>query len=1365
MATYVFPITHSPQMSDGLPQPTLAHSPPPFTPVHSPHHSVNSSVSSRTPIHTLSIREYRKQQHTPNPHIETPSGKTLRRKAAAPTLNTAKPKSSVQTARPQSQSTSRPLHLSHSAHQLNISHRSPFEQQLLANHLGRAQSAEPRTQGGSISSISTTTSSGKVGHFKSRKRLPKPPTVTNLAPLSSHLAPTRSILRHPRISTALDVSADHSHADETPTTHTTSTFSLSRFPQPPHLEDPSFSHSHHNNEHTRIATLSHTSTAPATPPATPATIHYRGASFDLVNPHDSLLLHDIVTPSKDFGSSEYFLIPTSEEPFPDISDMAPKRALYGDFTAAHAGIMRRAEDSFSSSNLDLPLPPTPAAISPDSSAYTSPIYSPDSNFAPPPLAVAKAPNESRFSLRQLTRTLTKRLGKSPEKQQIGRELQELQKLPTSLVSMSVHGEYPRPLQETYVTTPQSAYFPLGPTSPVTPTSPDEPFEHEDIEVELSRRHPFQRYDSEPMASLIPDDDYSTQAGRVDDPRTSMSGGYLVSKPYYDDIESIYASSSIYTSDDRRRSNYQQSLGGTRQSNPFLRYSGVDASSFANEDNPEGLYVYSSRSNRKSQPLSQDMYRRMAMQEKTDTISKIIDQYDPNVITNNTPSMVSEARNTEHGFSASEPYPLDELTTSDHEQCSKATSGLSQFTFGMTEDQSVEQGRGVGSHLNQQSTLARDAGLSPRVPAPLAPPFHFAGDSYRMPHPESSAMFSNQSYNSYGDTRNLLGISQTDGLGLSVSSQLLPTSSSYSEAAVKSLKPSSSYSQPASPAGPPTPQEALDQADQIFQNASNEQKQAEKGIPAMWVRRSSGSLLLAKQNSVPTLENRLSSGSGAATAGLTAPRASNDGDWESVAGNSQPCRDSCGSAAEYGSIADYSSSEGTRNSLGLNSDGSLPSWVGQNHSQGVSIYSHPSPIRAHHNPFSSSPPQLRPQGWIEPSSPPLGSSPPAATTVPGFRFSTHSEDIVSLEATEQPYALAPWANGYTFSDKKTLELLASGPNDKIMVETERVGVYRNDYDQTCEEGLGVMAMTSSPVSIFDGPNTFERENTFEKLCVIGPKGNLTGTPRGTGMHETGSSVADTSSPGQMTPGTARAYPGFYASPFPATGSVTTIQQSPWPVEPGYEPTPSQMTLYPRPTGLEPVAETSPDPGAKRRESIRSSTSLQKSQRRVSRSNVPGQTKLRQMVLAPGTARKTLSSADTRFSQYMGSERPSTSDTTTPLSPGPQVSIGTLPIVRTLIAHQHSPHLLSVEKDLGREDEERRHKLSWVILAVFCILPPCMFLYRVYGDRIMTSLTKGDVGTCTSKSKRVAFIGGIAVNTGLITAIVVPIIVLHALGAAS
>ena len=62
-----------------------------------------------------------------------------------------------------------------------------------------------------------------------------------------------------------------------------------------------------------------------------------------------------------------------------------------------------------------PLPPTPVAESPGSSLYTSPLHSPDSNFEISPLAVKKPANESRFSLKQLTRSLTKKLVRSPEK--------------------------------------------------------------------------------------------------------------------------------------------------------------------------------------------------------------------------------------------------------------------------------------------------------------------------------------------------------------------------------------------------------------------------------------------------------------------------------------------------------------------------------------------------------------------------------------------------------------------------------------------------------------------------------------------------------------------------------------------------------------------------------------------------------------------------------------------------------------------------------------------------------------------------------------------------------------------------------------
>jgi hypothetical protein len=153
----------------------------------------------------------------------------------------------------------------------------------------------------------------------------------------------------------------------------------------------------------------------------------------------------------------------------------------------------------------------------------------------------------------------------------------------------------------------------------------------------------------------------------------------------------------------------------------------------------------------------------------------------------------------------------------------------------------------------------------------------------------------------------------------------------------------------------------------------------------------------------------------------------------------------------------------------------------------------------------------------------------------------------------------------------------------------------------------------------------------------------------------------------------------------------------------------------------------------------------------------------MRLANEVARKTLSSADTNFSRFMGgSERPSTSDTNTPLRPN--ISVGVLPTARTLVAHEHSPHLLCPERATNPEDEERRRKLSWAILACFCFLPPCIILYRFWGDSLMISITKGQLGHCTNKSKKVALIAGIAVNVGMVTAIVVPIIVAHALGLA-
>lgn len=301
--------SHSPQVSDvASPQ---HHGP---GPIHSPHHSIRSSASLRTSLHALSIHEYRKQQSTPLTRIATPSGKTLRRKAAASALNEIEHVPSTKlTQRHDSHSSSRPLHLSYSAHQLAPQNQS-FGLQSVPDQVLRSQSAEPWTQGGSISSVATADSHGKVRQFGSRKRLPRPPVPTGPGSHSSSYVPVRPTRQiRATLPAPLSFLTDESNLSDIQTTPTPSTFSLSRFPQPPHFETP--------RETLREKAISFATTAPVTPPATPATIHYRGASFDLVNPHASLQYHDIVTPSRDFDSSEVLPLREAQESLLSFSEV------------------------------------------------------------------------------------------------------------------------------------------------------------------------------------------------------------------------------------------------------------------------------------------------------------------------------------------------------------------------------------------------------------------------------------------------------------------------------------------------------------------------------------------------------------------------------------------------------------------------------------------------------------------------------------------------------------------------------------------------------------------------------------------------------------------------------------------------------------------------------------------------------------------------------------------------------------------------------------------------------------------------------------------------------------------------------------
>jgi hypothetical protein len=1027
--------------------------------------------------------------------------------------------------------------------------------------------------------------------------------------------------------------------------------------------------------------------------------------------------------------------------------------------------MRCAEDSLGLPNLDLPLPPTPAEASPNSSDYTSPFYSPESNLAPSPLHVRKPAAESRFSIKNLTRTLTKRLGKTPDPE-YEEEMKEFYEPILRVPSTSTGDPSPLPLDPVYVPARGTSYFPDSPVTPLSPMSPEFPHEHQNQST-----HGWQQTNSdqeptpEGLTSLIPDDP-SIEVGRTEGPRAAMVEEEFTSRPYYDDLESIYASSSIYTADDPRRSRYGHSVASHRQSNAFLRFSGMDASEHAQEYSYDTLRRQSRLT---SEPLNRELCHRSAVQGagKTDTISKFIDQYDPDDAKNNSSSLQDDQ--------ATRSSNAIKLSLSDNEEklgminAHPKQQVHGEFAYDIPSNNRPPQHS--ESYVRIQPVLARkfasirEPGLPPSSPAPLAPAFEYDEMPYLPQPPAPSELYSRVTDYSYGDTRNLLQLSPSDEKVLPVLHQEdLQPSSSYSQPEVKMVEPSSSYSQDDGKDMLQYSQYAVDKDGQPFDDAMIEQPSNNQGIPAMWARRGSIGLPRNKRRSHRS------------SAGHTVE--DDKADWETVDGDSQQGRTS------LDSIANYSSSE---EGEPRNSNAPHSQWNKTKHSRFLN-YIHPSPLQPHANPFKSSPPQFRTRTSVRTApeifSPTAMSSPRASTMTPSFPYRSRPIDFLGNGTVEEPRD-TPWASPYTLSKKETQELLASGPNDDILFDAEsdrksnwfgsRPG-YLGPQNGTvpvepnCDSHWfgspsvpGDKAPRSSSSDSLPFDVSVERQNTLRKLSC-GSKEDLREDLRGTGMHAPGSSIADTSIPSTIPSHRANRqrpqaeYHSFYACPYPATGSVTRVQPRRIYPKLKIEKSPSEVTLFPSGYSLEPVQPSSPLSGPSNRMSLGNSTKFRRAPQ-PSRPAVPGQTKLREMVLASSGPRSSTSSQQTHFSQLMRAgrgERPSTSDTTTPLrteDSRANTFVTPLPVV----AYTHSPHLLCPKREVKPEDEERRRKLSWFIFAMFCIFPPCMFLYRLWGDSIVVSVTKGQLGHCTAKSKRVALIAGIIVNLGLITAILVPVLV--------
>lgn len=1377
----------------------------PVTPIHSPHQSL-SSTPSRTPVHTLTLHEYRKQQNTPSPQSITP-GRRLKRKVAASGLNTIErippaPRTPVQ---PFPHSLSPPRYHSQDRQQSDrrtgktALQRSPSFTSLLATSQHQpfgSSSSAPQDPGGTNSGYPSTDEaegfyrSGKHFEtfkkrtFKPIKHLPRPLPFSARPPVPS---PLRS-----------DTSTENLLSSAGLTTG--STLSLSSFPQPPRFEEAAPLTQASEPASPRV-NISITATAPATPPATPAVVHYRGASFDLVNPHQSLYLHNIETPAdRDADFVDYFQVRPSNELLrgPDtvqqsmagsdkdslyLTDkMAPQRALFDDLPSAYQSITssNRNFQTPSMPNIDLPLPPTPAALSPKSSAYSTPDQPHIEKFAPAPLKINK-PITSPSFMQRLSRAFTRKGHQAkPEPAAVSEELRYMSRGTTPRVSRT----YARPLS--------------------------------------------QNNRSAPVISM--EEGRDIERPRAIDP-ASMSEGDLGYSRYYD-VESFYPSSTVGGDERDRSSMYPPSILN-RSSVPYgVRMAETDYSTEADLHSYTYQFGDSTRPSERTSRgrITEEFLRHpdMPNPDKTDTISKIIDNYGGVDVSETSLLDLMDEEDAEDTIRLSG-FETQHSDTSQQFIRPHHSSGLSLFDFGLRRGSSSEGSTVSGPKTPEQPNffprmpaLFRGAiGSAPQVPLPLEPPIELEGPRAPFARRDmSSEMFSNSSY---GDTRNLLLLSQPfssfgvpeiqEPLGEPASaSELLPHLSnpeatqndSYSSAesrpnqpsfdsivneqikrlsqiSVKSnlsggifvvstpgtprgeedqrpaspvspitpavlgrpLDPSSSYSQDD---GNTAPSEALGEAERLFSEPGDSQ-QSSSSIPRIWRK-----LSPTRRNEPPKRESPEKD----SYADMNDEE--DERDWETVAEQS---RANLPREPTEESVADYSSYGGSMNTLGdvlvHPGDDRVAS----------SPYRHASPLSDHVHPFKSSPPPIGVK---------LKSSYSAFTldnveqTPPMPNIDTVRQAQGLLQARTQlsnrnrQDAYQPAAHPYELSDKETMDLLNSGPNDTILYEEQDRMLHTDPTSAPpTSRGMRPSDSTDGYMDSMQGqpPATSslltERDNSFSKLTVLGPRGNLTGTPLGTGMHEAGSSLADSSSPGvawDSTPSKApeKSSPGYFPSSETqyASSPMTQFATSPFtPFATVEHGTPSHT-----PHGSK-ASNKSQDRLLLAHKRQRTREALLRSgpqghSTRSKRASVRGQTKLREMVLtSPDTS--TIRTEDTRLSRFISNDRPISGETTSPLRTYHPV---------TRLPSENSPHLLHHSPPSSSVYHKRKQRLSWMLFVILVWFPPFLVLYA-FGktDRLISYMSKGEIEECGRTQKRIAMWVGVTGSIIIPVVIIVLLVLAH------
>ena len=485
-----------------------------------------------------------------------------------------------------------------------------------------------------------------------------------------------------------------------------SSFSLSRFPLPPQLL-PQF------RNPTSPATTTLDGTPATSSPATPTTIQFRGASFDLLNPHKSLNLSKIVTPGD--GEKDYL----------DYFDSNP----IPEFTFAAAGEMASPfsdpEANLSSSTVDRVT--RPRVIYDDlSSAVTSIRSRPRQGESP--VQLERSPEQQS----QPAATIVGDIGSSRVSDHGGRETAEPSSSPTSPAPKT---STPKRIQE-YLS---KVLHPLKKASTIS-SSRDQ--SRDDLEKQAGNPESTNttgfrdESDTGPAYGRSRELSESGPEGIVEggqDPRFSFFPGDDQIPQY--DVESVYPSS-IHQVDSR--SLYAGSQAN-RQSVPYgvrvgeTDYSSdIDTNPYINDDNATA---------------AEDDATTTIQATTESTVGSIINRY-------------QEAD--------SSPYrqPPPEVSVgelSHHSERRKNvvdTQHYDGFNFGIpSNDQTIASASSDAQGGFPERSLRRfpaSAGSPPTYPPPLQPAFEYQPPKPAFIRRETSATSDLTSFSSsYGDTRDVL----------------------------------------------------------------------------------------------------------------------------------------------------------------------------------------------------------------------------------------------------------------------------------------------------------------------------------------------------------------------------------------------------------------------------------------------------------------------------------------------------------------------------------------------------------------------------------------------------------------------------------